>query len=346
MVRLGIVGAGWWAQEVHAPAFQGAGARIQGVYAAGSPRAEALARAYGARAYKDYAALLEDVEAVAISTPDTAHVPLALEAVRRGRHVFLEKPVGVSLEEALALLQAVEEEGVVAMTALTARADWAAETALAHRERLGEVLVFRGAFLADYLADPLSPLPWRARVSGGGPAGVVGDLGPHLFDLAAWILGHPLEQVQARTAVLFPGRENPDWAGVLAKAGRAQGVLELSRVHPVRPQALFLELEGEKGALRVVPALAGRAEEAGLFFSERPGSWNPLPLDAGFLRGRDPREPWGLFHFRELAQRFLRAIQKGEPPTPSLREGVVAQAAIQAVLESAEEGREKEVTRV
>ncbi|RTH00225.1 oxidoreductase [Thermus scotoductus] len=346
MVRLGLVGTGWWAREVHAPAFQGASVRIQGVYAAGSPRARALAEAYGARVYEDYLDLLEDVDAVAIATPDAVHVPLALEAVRRGRHIFLEKPVGVSLEEALTLLRAVEERDVVAMTALTARADWAAETAVRYREALGEVLTFRGAFLADYLADPQAPVPWRARVLGGGPAGVVGDLGAHLFDLAAWLLGGPLERLWARTVVVFPGRENPDWAGVLAQREGARGLLELSRVHPARPQRLFLELEGERGALRVVPALAGRAEEAGLFLAERPGIWKPLPLDPGLLRGRDPKEPWGLFHFRELARRFLRAIAGEGPPTPSLRDGVVAQAAIQAALDSAREGKEMEVNRV
>lgn len=345
-MRIGLVGAGWWAREVHAPAFHGAGARIQGVYAQGSPRARALAEAYGAKVYEDYGELLENVDAVAIATPDAAHVPLALEAVRRGKHVFLEKPVGVSLEETRSLLQEAEARGVVAMTALTARADWGAETAFQVRERLGEVVAFRGAFLADYLADPQAPVPWRARLSGGGRAGVVGDLGAHLFDLAAWLLGRPLEEVIARAAVLFPGRENPDWAGVIAQAGRARGVLELSRVHPVRPQALFLELEGEKGALKVVPALAGRAEEAAVFWSERPGAWEPLLLDPGLLRGRDPSEPWGLFHFRELVRRFLRAIELGEQPVPSLREGVVAQAVIEAVVESSLEGKAKEVKGV
>ena len=112
-MRIGLVGAGWWAREVHAPAFHGAGAQIQGVYAQGSPRARALAEAYGAKVYEDYGELLENVDAVAIATPDAAHVPLALEAVRRGRHVFLEKPVGLSLEEARSLLQEAEARGVV-----------------------------------------------------------------------------------------------------------------------------------------------------------------------------------------------------------------------------------------
>jgi len=345
-MRIGLVGAGWWAREVHAPAFHGAGAQIQGVYAQGSPRARALAEAYGAKVYEDYGELLENVDAVAIATPDAAHVPLALEAVRRGRHVFLEKPVGLSLEEARSLLQEAEARGVVAMTALTARADWGAETAFQVRERLGEVVAFRGAFLADYLADPQAPVPWRGRLAGGGRAGVVWDLGSHLFDLTAWLLGKPLEEVIARTEILFLGRENPDWAGILARAGQTWGSLELSRVHPVRPQRLYLEVEGDRGALRVLLALAGRAEEAAVFWSERPGAWEPLLLDPGLLRGRNPREPWGLFHFRELVRRFLRAIELGEQPVPSLREGVVAQAVIEAVLESSLEGKAQEVEGV
>lgn len=346
MVRVGLVGAGWWSREVHAPAFHGAGARIQGVYAPGSLRARSLAEAYWAKVYEDYEVFLRDVDAVAIATPDATHVPLALEAVRQGKHVFLEKPVAVNLDEAQVLLQAVQTQGVVAMTALTARADWAAESALVYRERLGHLAAFRGAFWADYLAEPQAPLPWRARLGGGGPAGVVGDLGAHLFDLVIWLLGAPIERVRAQVATVFPGRENPDLAGVLAQAGGALGVLELSRVHPVRPQRLYLELEGEKGALRVVPSLAGRAEEAGIFWSSRPGTWEPLPLEPSLLRGRNPKEPWGLFHFRELARRFLQAVSKGSTATPSLRDGVVAQAVIQAVLESAQGGSEREVVRV
>jgi predicted dehydrogenase len=226
--------------------------------------------------------------------------------VRRGRHVFLEKPVGVALEEALALFRSAEEQGVVTMTTLTARADWAAETALAYRERLGEVVAFRGAFLADYLADPGAPIPWGARVSGGGPPGVVGDLGAHLFDLVHWFLDEPLD----------------------------------------RPQTLSLEIEGERGGLRVVPALAGKAEEGRAYWADRPGVWEPIPLDPSLLRGRDPKMAWGLFHFLELVRRFLRAVERGERASPSLREGVLAQAVIQAVLESAQEGAEKEVAHV
>ncbi|WP_084784954.1 Gfo/Idh/MocA family oxidoreductase [Calidithermus timidus] len=101
----------------------------------------------------------------------------------------------------------------------TARADWVAESALAYREHPGDVVAFRGAFWADYLAEPQAPLPWRAKLSGGGPAGVVGDLEAHLFDLAIWLLGVPIERVRAHVATVFPERENPNLAGILAQAG-------------------------------------------------------------------------------------------------------------------------------
>lgn len=175
---------------------------------------------------------------------------------------------------------------------------------------------------------------------------MVGDLGAHLFDLASWIMDSPLERVRASVATLFPERENPDVAVALVGSGRALGTLEVSRVYPVAPQRLFLEIEGERGALRVEPALAGRAKDAALFLASRPGVWRPIPLDPALLRRRDPEETWGLFHFRELARRFLYAIETGTPPTPSLRDGVVAQAVIQAVLESARDQVWQEVKHV
>ncbi|RTI22254.1 Gfo/Idh/MocA family protein, partial [Thermus scotoductus] len=180
----------------------------------------------------------------------------------------------------------------------------------------------------------------------GGPAGVVGDLGAHLFDLVAWLMGGRLEAVFADTARFFPERENPDWAVVSARLGKARGGLELSRVHPVRPQRLFLEIEGTLGILRVEPAFWGPAEGARVFFSSRPGTWAPVPLDPGLLRGRDPKETFGVFHFHELARRFLRAVKTGEAPSPSLLEGVRAQAAIEAVLASAKQKNWQEVPYV
>ncbi|RTI17560.1 Gfo/Idh/MocA family protein, partial [Thermus scotoductus] len=161
MVTIGLVGAGWWTQAVHAPAFKKAGARIAGVYAGQSARARSLAEAYGVPLFLEYGELLEEVDAVAIATPDTTHVPLALEAVRAGKHVFVEKPLGVNLEETRKLLREIEVRGLVGMTALTARADWGAETALAVVERIGEPLVFRGAFRAAILAEPQGPVTWR-----------------------------------------------------------------------------------------------------------------------------------------------------------------------------------------
>lgn len=113
----------------------------------------------------------------------------------------------------------------------------------------------------------------------------------------------------------------------------------------MRRQALFLELEGERGALKVVPALAGRAGETQILWSERPGVWEPLPLDPGLLRGRDPGS-LGPFPLPRARAALPWGRGAGGEAHAFLREGILAQAVIQAVVESAEEGTEKEVERV
>jgi hypothetical protein len=69
----------------------------------------------GCDAYNDFRELLarEDIDAVVVATPDHWHVPVALEAVRAGKDLYVEKPLGVSVDQDLALRKAIEEKGTV-----------------------------------------------------------------------------------------------------------------------------------------------------------------------------------------------------------------------------------------
>ena len=83
-------------------------AALAGVYDPVAANAEQAAAEYGARAYPTYEALLEDdaVDAVCICTPSHLHAPLALAAVRAGKHVLVEKPVALRMEDCDALAAA------------------------------------------------------------------------------------------------------------------------------------------------------------------------------------------------------------------------------------------------
>ena len=75
--------------------------------------------------YKDYDEMLNDpeVEAVIIATADTFHVPMALKAVKAGKHVLVEKPLSHSLDEAFELKEAAEKSNVVVQVAHMKRFD-------------------------------------------------------------------------------------------------------------------------------------------------------------------------------------------------------------------------------
>lgn len=76
-------------------------------------RAEEIAAAYGCRAYADFREALPLADAVSIVTPTTFHHGIALECIRAGKDILIEKPITVSLAEADSLIEAAEKAGVI-----------------------------------------------------------------------------------------------------------------------------------------------------------------------------------------------------------------------------------------
>lgn len=89
------------------------GAVVAGVYDIDATRAEALAARHGAATFKDYAKFLQNIDAVIIAAPATSHFALAEEALDCKRHLFVEKPLALSADEADALVQHASAAGVV-----------------------------------------------------------------------------------------------------------------------------------------------------------------------------------------------------------------------------------------
>ena len=98
-------------------------AALCGVYDPVEASARAAAQAYGTRAYPDYDALLADpqVDAVCICTPSHLHAPLALQAVAAGKHVLIEKPVALTLEDCDAVAAVTKDDNINLMVAQIAR---------------------------------------------------------------------------------------------------------------------------------------------------------------------------------------------------------------------------------
>ena len=124
-LNIAIVGCGW-AGERHVRAFQELSdrANVSALVDNDEPFLEDKASEWGiSERYTDYHAVLsrDDVDAISICLPHNIHAEVAIESARAGKHILCEKPMAVTIEEADAMIQAAEENGVKLMVAESAR---------------------------------------------------------------------------------------------------------------------------------------------------------------------------------------------------------------------------------
>jgi len=218
-------------------------------------RAEEAAGQYGfATAARDWREVAADprVQAVSIAAPNFLHREIGVAMAEAGKHIWIEKPVGLTAEDARAVAGAVTKAGVqgtVGFNYRNAPAVAAARQLIASGE-IGTVTHVRIRLFSDYAAHPEGALTWRYERERGG-SGVLGDLASHGVDLARFLLGE-IASLAADTAVFVPERarptgataghtrsaggelgpvENEDYVSCLLRfASGARGVLEACRV--------------------------------------------------------------------------------------------------------------------
>ena len=195
--KLGLVGCGSIAQAVHLNIL----AQLPGVelvaLAEPDPQRQSSAnrRVPSARAYADYRALLEsaDIDGVVICLPSALHAEATLAALAHGKHVYLEKPIGVSMPEARAVVSAWQQAGVVGMIGFNYRfsPQYAAAKAAIQAGQLGEIISARSVF-----SYPVGTAPaWKQKRATGG--GILLDLALHDVDLARFLFDAEVETVAA-----------------------------------------------------------------------------------------------------------------------------------------------------
>ncbi len=200
--RIGVIGAGHFGR-FHALKLAGRG--LSGLHDPDAARAAQVAGEAGCAALR-LGALLDASDAVVVATPTVHHFPLAVRALEAGKHVLVEKPIAVTLEEADALVALAASRGLVLMVGQIERHSAAIRTLRAEcaARRLVHVEAVRVA-------------PFRPRSL---DVSVVLDLMIHDLDLILALADSPLESVAA-----VGGRavsDNTDWA--VAHLGFASGM--------------------------------------------------------------------------------------------------------------------------
>jgi predicted dehydrogenase len=144
--------------------------------------------------YSDFHEMMkrEDVDIVSILTPPQSHAPLAIEAIRRGANVLVEKPLTSTTEEAKMILDALNEEGSVKLTVvyhhLFSRAV-SRSLRLVNRGEIGKLLGMTATFLHT-TSDPMASdqTHWCHRI----PGGRFGEMLPHPIYLFQGFMGNEL----------------------------------------------------------------------------------------------------------------------------------------------------------
>jgi len=196
-MRFGLVGTGYWAQVAHAPALASTpGAELTAVWGRDPAAAAALAASYGAAAHQDIDSFLASVDAVAFAVPPHVQAPLAIRAAQAGKHLLLEKPVALSVDDADRLVTAVDAAGVASVVFFTWRfnteirawlTDEQARGGWSREGWSGGAAIWLGTSLQE---DNPFNTPWRRE------KGALWDLGPHLAGMLWACLG-PVTEVTA-----------------------------------------------------------------------------------------------------------------------------------------------------
>jgi predicted dehydrogenase len=224
------------------------------------------ARRYGYEGYyTDWRRMLEDdrIQLFDNGGPNDTHAEPCIFAARAGKHIFCEKPLARTAEEAKKMLDAVVKAGVKHQVAYNYRFVPAIRQAydLIRSGALGKIYHYRAVYLQEWVMPHYgTPKIWRLdkKVAG---SGALGDLGAHLIDLGRFLVSE-VKSVMALARTFIKerplvggsgsGKVDVDDAFVAAVEfeNGAIGTLEASRFAAGRKNYEVLEINGEKGSIR------------------------------------------------------------------------------------------------
>jgi predicted dehydrogenase len=247
-IRVGLVGAGPWANVFTAPLLAaGPHLALEAVWARRPEAAEALADRHGARGVSSIDELIERCDAIAFAVPPDVQADLAATVAAAGRPVLLDKPIGMTIDQAERLAGVIAQAGVVSQVVLTNRylpamREFLAEAAVFDAHGASATFLGGGAMEGHYFGTP-----WRLAEGG------LLDLGPHVFDALDAAVG---------TIVEVSAKGDP-MGTVVATCVHDNGVVSsavMSGTTPVEPSGLSLQLFGRAGRLSLDTAWADPVE--------------------------------------------------------------------------------------
>jgi myo-inositol 2-dehydrogenase / D-chiro-inositol 1-dehydrogenase len=332
MTRMALVGCGRVGCDVHLTLL-GRHPDVEVVGVAdpiAARRAAARAIVPAAATFDTWQALMDGVEAdaVVVASPPATHRAVAVAALARGCHVYIEKPLAADPDEARAVVRAWRQSGRVAMVGFNYRFNPLIEEArrLLEQGAVGALVAVR-----TVLASPAGVhADWQSATSGG----VLFELASHHLDLVPFLTSQPILRVSAAVRGTLTGADTAAISAVLAD-GTPVDVL-VSRESATDDR---VEVFGTAGRLvvdryrSVRPRLTGRGVRTPL---AEPVEWLRSAARAGHLV-RKRRSPWHEPSYARALSAFLAGIG-GAPCRPDPVDGCAVTDLVAAASASAASG--------
>lgn len=286
-------------------------------------RAENFAQEYGAAMYTDHQALLErdDLDAVSICVPSGLHAEVTMDALAAGKHVLVEKPIALNLDDADRMIAAAADRGLTLGVVLQNRYNSPMQDVRRLIDAGGLGRLYLGAVCVRwYRPQSYYEDDWHGTWAMDG--GALMNQSIHHIDALQWFMG-PVASVQAYTATLAHAMEAEDvGVAVLRLANGALATVEGSTL--TWPQNLegSVAIFGERGSVKVGGTALNRIT-----------MWKvdgELEQEAEILTSQrvDPPSVYGYSH-REVIRDFAQALLEGRSPgTP----GPEARRSLELVL--------------
>ena len=295
-----------------------------------------------------------EIDIIDICTPNIYHYQTIKKAIAAGKHIYCEKPLCVTYEQAKEVAELAREKGITTQVVFNNRFLPAIMRAkeLVDSGRLGRILSFRCEYLHSSATDPNRNAGWKQNKDICG-AGTLFDLGSHALDLVYYLCGK-IVNVKGKSQIAYPTRKGIDGNVWLTNAdeafymiceteGGAIGTVEASKVAVGANDDINLAVYGEKGAIKF-----SLMEPNWLHFYDAAAEDGNFGGSKGFTKiecvGRYPA-PGGIFpsfkapigwlrgHLHSMYS-FLSACHNNTPAIPSFADGAEIQKALDKALRS------------
>jgi predicted dehydrogenase len=306
----------------------------------------------------------DDIQLVDVASTGNTHYDVVMAALAAGKHVYCEKPLANSLDQAREMTKTAQQAGVINVINFNYRRVPAIAFAkqIVDEGRIGEIRHWRAVYLQDWINDPEFPLVWRLQKDLAG-SGALGDIAAHIVDLSQFLVG-PIAEVTGSMSTFIKERPLETYsaggAGLAATASAERGpvtvddaamflarfengvtgTFEATRLAPGRRNFNSFEINGSKGSITFN---LEKMNELNVFFTDDPAGLQGF-RNINVTEGVHPYAGawWPAGHILGYEHTFIHAVKDlldgiatGTNPQPDFATGFRCQAVLDAVERSA-----------